>query len=195
MRNIELNELNLKNNCDEELFYQLFLKGLRDEINDEEVFKKPSKEYEIFYLNILGGKIILLKKYNIIKKDLEGQELYYDYSIAYEIYKYLTTIYDGIDDEKNEINELYKEERVELDKKIKKLKQKDDDIFEEKIKEYNIIANSNIYKEYLNLKDELNKVKKQNEELLIGKQKNSSKNKKGFFEKIYNILFRKRLSE
>lgn len=62
MRNVELNELNLKNDCDEEMFYQLFLKGLKTEIKENGIFKKPSKEYEIFYLNILGGKIILLKK-------------------------------------------------------------------------------------------------------------------------------------
>lgn len=61
MRNVELNELNLKNDCDEEMFYQLFLKGLKTEIKENGIFKKPSKEYEIFYLNILGGKIILLK--------------------------------------------------------------------------------------------------------------------------------------
>lgn len=44
------------------MFYQLFLKGLKTEIKENGIFKKPSKEYEIFYLNILGGKIILLKK-------------------------------------------------------------------------------------------------------------------------------------
>lgn len=79
MRNVELNELNLKNDCDEEMFYQLFLKGLKTEIKENGIFKKPSKEYEIFYLNILGGKIILLNKNNIIKEDLAEQELYYDY--------------------------------------------------------------------------------------------------------------------
>lgn len=194
MRNIELNELNLKNNCDKEMFYQLFLKGLKTEIKENEIFKKPSKEYEIFYLNILGGKIILLNKNNIIKEDLEGQELYYDYSIAYEIYKYLTIIYDGIEDEKNEINELYKEERIKLEEKIKNLKQKDNDIFEEKDIEYNIVVNSNVYKEYLQLKEEFEKIKCQNE-ALVEQLKNAPRNNIGFFEKIYNKLFRKRLSE
>lgn len=69
MRNVELNELNLKNDCNEEMFYQLFLKGLKTEIKENGIFKKPSKEYEIFYLNILGGKIILLNKNNIINKE------------------------------------------------------------------------------------------------------------------------------
>ena len=44
MRNVELNELNLKNDCDEEMFYQLFLKGLKTEIKENGIFKKPSKE-------------------------------------------------------------------------------------------------------------------------------------------------------
>ena len=75
-----------------------------------------------------------------------------DYSTAYEIYQCLTTIYDGINDEQNEINELYKEERIKLDEKIKSLRQKDEDLFEQKIKEYNIVVSSNVYKEYLQLK-------------------------------------------
>ena len=154
----------------------------------------PSKEYEIFYLNILGGKIILLNKNNIIKEDLAEQELYYDYSTAYEIYQCLTTIYDGINDEQNEINELYKEERIKLNEKIKSLRQKDEDLFEQKIKEYNIIVSSNVYKEYLQLKEEFEKIKCQNE-ALVEQLKNAPINNIGFFEKIYNKLFRKRLSE
>ena len=194
MRNVELNELNLKNDCDEEMFYQLFLKGLKTEIKENGIFKKPSKEYEIFYLNILGGKIILLNKNNIIKEDLAEQELYYDYSTAYEIYQCLTTIYDGINDEQNEINELYKEERIKLNEKIKSLRQKDEDLFEQKIKEYNIIVSSNVYKEYLQLKEEFEKIKCQNE-ALVEQLKTAPRNNIGFFEKIYNKLFRKRLSE
>ena len=194
MRNVELNELYLKNDCDEEMFYQLFLKGLKTEIKENGIFKKPSKEYEIFYLNILGGKIILLNKNNIIKEDLAEQELYYDYSTAYEIYQCLTTIYDGINDEQNEINELYKEERIKLNEKIKSLRQKDEDLFEQKIKEYNIIVSSNVYKEYLQLKEEFEKIKCQNE-ALVEQLKNAPRNNIGFFEKIYNKLFRKRLSE
>ncbi|WP_455938845.1 hypothetical protein [Gemella morbillorum] len=48
--------------------------------------------------------------------------MYYDYSTAYEIYQCLTTIYDGINDEQNEINELYKEERIKLNEKKSKTK-------------------------------------------------------------------------
>ena len=76
----------------------------------------------------------------------------------------------------------------------KSLRQKDEDLFEYKIKQYNIIVSSNVYKEYLQLKEKFEKIKCQNE-ALVEQLKNAPRNNIGFFEKIYNILFRKRLSE
>ena len=70
------------------------------------------KKYEIFWLNILGGKIILLNKKHIKNANFENQELYYDYNIAHKIYTLLSDIYDDIESEKQEINELYLNERL-----------------------------------------------------------------------------------
>lgn len=165
MRKVEFNELRLKNTYDEDAFFQFYLGNLQKELSKKDSFNKPTKQYEIFYLNILGGKIILLNKDYILKEDITNQELYYDYKIATEVYNYLLDIYDGIESEKNEVNELYKDERLKLDDKVNILRQKDDTIFAKALSEYNIIKNSKIYEEYINLKEENQKLKEQNEEL------------------------------
>lgn len=129
MRNIEFKELKVKDNYDEENFYQFYLKNLQEEITIQKTFKEPIKQYEIFYLNILGGKILLLDKDYIAKEDNTNQELYYNYDLAYKIYNYLLDIYDGIEDEKNEFNELYKNERLKINSNIEKIRKEDNDIY------------------------------------------------------------------
>lgn len=165
MRKVEFNELRLKNMYDEDAFFQFYLGNLQKELSKKDSFNKPTKQYEIFYLNILGGKIILLNKDYIQNEDTTNQELYYDYKIATEVYNCLLDIYDGIESEKNEINELYKEERLKIDDKVNKLRQKDNSIFNKALSEYNIIKNSRIYDEYIILKEENQRLKEQNEEL------------------------------
>ena len=105
MRNIEFKELKVKDTYDEENFYQFYLKNLQEEITTQKTFKEPIKQYEIFYLNILGGKILLLDKDYILKEDNTNQELYYNYNLAYKVYNYFLDISDGIDNEKNEFDE------------------------------------------------------------------------------------------
>ena len=117
MRKIEFNELKLKNRNGEETFYQSYLKNLPDNIKSDNTFHIPVKQYEIFYLNILGGKLILLNK-DYIDKDTTDSELFFDYSIAYKVYNLMLDIEDGIEDEKNEFNELYKEERLQKNNEI-----------------------------------------------------------------------------
>lgn len=139
MRKLEFNELKVKDTYDEETFYQYYLKNLQKEIKQEQTFKMPEKRYEIFYLNILGGKILLLNKDYLPKSDIDNQDLFYDYKIAYKIYNNWIDIYDGIENEQFEFNELYKDERLEKDANIQKLKQKDDEIFYNAMNEYNVI--------------------------------------------------------
>lgn len=165
MRKIEFNELKLKNTYDEDVFFQFYLENLQKELGKKDCFNKPTKQYEIFYLNILDGKIILLNKDYISNDDTTNQELYYDYKIATEVYNYLLDIYDGIESEKKEFNELYKTERLKIDDEINKLRKQDDTIFAKALSEYNIIKNSKIYDKYINLKEENEKLKEQNKEL------------------------------
>lgn len=193
MRKIEFSELKLKNTYDENTFYESYLKTLQRELVQDKSFEIPEKKYEIFYLNILGGKIVLLNKDYLQKDDIDNQELYFDYKTAYEIYNYLLDIYDGIEDEKFEFNELYKNERLEKDSKINKLKLKDNDLFNQAVNKYNIIKSSQIYTEYLKLIKENKQLKETNNEL-IDKINNNTKNENiGFFQKIINKFRTKKL--
>ena len=183
MRKIEFNELKLKTPCNEDAFFQIYLSNLQKELNEKASFELPTKKYEIFYLNILDGKIVLLNKYYVQNDDTTNQELYYDYKIAYEVYNNLLEIYDGIENESNEFNELYKNERLKKDSIIKELKKQDEEKFSKSVHEYTIIKNSQIYDEYIKLKEENKKLKEINEALST-KKSNTQKN--SFIKKIIN---------
>ena len=173
MRTIEFNELKLNDIKSEEQFYQNYLKNITNQIEENNVFHYPEKQYEIFYLNALDGKIILLDKNYINSNNSDGQEIFYDYSIAYKIYNIMLDIYEGIEDEKNEFNELYKIDRLELNEEIDSLKKQDEKIFQQKIEEYNIIINSFLYKEYIKIKEE-NKILKLKIDEFVKKTNNVS---------------------
>ena len=149
MRKIEFNELKLKNPYDEETFFQFYIENLSKESKDNSSIAPPSKQYEIFYLNILGGKLILLNTAYIKNNNYINRDLYFDYNIAFEIYNHLLDIYDGIESEMNEYNELYKGERLEIDNKINKLREKDNELFIKSL-------NNHSKKFYTNLEKRIN---------------------------------------
>ena len=195
MRRIEFNELKLKNINDGETFYQAYLKNLQDKVKSDNTLHPPVKQYEIFYLNILGGKLILLNKDYIIDKDNTDSELFFDYSIALKVYNLMLDIEDGIEDERNEFNELYKDERLQKNKEIEQLKKQDDILFNNKQLEYNSIINSDIYKNYSKLKEENEQLKLENERLKeeIKNFSIEQSNNIGFFQKLINRFKNRRL--
>ncbi len=190
MRKVEFSELKLKSIIDEEEFYKLYLDNLQSNFEHNDTFCVPNKQYEIIYLNILGGKIVLLNKDYIITTNIRGQELFFDYAIALKIYNCMLDINESIEDEKNEYNELYKEERLQKSEQIDILKKQDEEIFNKKQIEYNIIINSDIYKNYLELEKENEKLRFENKRLT--EQVNNSlivkKDKNSFLKNIINKL-------
>lgn len=195
MRTIQFNELKLKNIYDEETFYQAYLKNLQDNVKESNTLQIPVKQYEIFYLNILGGKIILLNKDYILNNDNTDSELFFDYSIALKVYNLMLDIEDGIEAEKNEFNELYKDERLQKSKEIEQLKEKDDILFKNKQIEYNSIINSDIYKNYSIIQEENKQLKLENERLKeeIKNISIEQSNNIGFFQKLINRFKNKKL--
>lgn len=165
MRNLDFSELNMNIQFNEEEFYDYYLKNLPKNLSKDTEFKMPNRKYEIFYLNILGGKIILLNKKYLPKTSKDNQYLYYDYKTAFTVYNYLVDIYDGIEKESYEFTELYKNERLDKDSKIIALKQKDDELFNNDMNEYNIIINSDIYINYWKLLEENKKLQDINSKL------------------------------
>lgn len=195
MRKIEFSELKLKNINNENEFYKFYLKTLEEKTDEKEKFEEPIKKYEICYLNILDGKIVLLNKKYIQKEESIEAETFYDYSIAYKVYNLILDIYESIEDEKNEFNELYKNERMQKGKEIIKLKQQDEELFKKSLEKYNIIINSEIYKRYLKLEEENKKLRIENNMLKEEYNSEIQKNKVGFFKKIINKFKNKRLTE
>lgn len=194
MRKIEFSELKLENVNDIDTFYQLYLETLNNDVKMNNSFDIPDKQYEIFYLDDLDGKIILLNKDYIQKDDTSNQELFYDYSIAFKVYNLMLDIYDGIDDEKNEFNELYKYERLNKDQEITELKKQDEILFSRALKIHEIIMDSEIYTKYLKLVEENEQLKKENMELKekVNTNLQLQNNDIGFFEKLMGKLKKKR---
>lgn len=195
MRKIEFSELKLRNIYEEKTFYQEYLKNLPNVINDDKVLNIPVKQYEIFYLNILGGKLILLNKDYIDNTDNTDSELFFDYSIAFKVYNLMLDIIDDIEDEKNEFNELYKNDRLQKSEEIEKLKKQDDEIYKIKQKEFEEEIYPDIYKNYLKLKDENEQLRFENEKLKeeIKNISITPNNNIGFFKSLINRLKNKRL--
>ena len=93
MRRIDVNRAKLKDYYDEERWYLQYLQNLKtNHINTS--IDKLEKQYEIFYYNILGGKIILLNKDFLPKGEEKNQDLFFDYKTAYKAYNYWLNIYD-----------------------------------------------------------------------------------------------------
>lgn len=190
MRIIKFNELNLKNINDVNVFYKYYLKTFQNETQKDSSFELPSKQYEIFSLEELDGKLFLLNKNFIKNDDNTNQELFYDYSIAFEIYNLFLDIYDGIEDEKNEFNELYLNERLDKNNQIEILKAEDESLYLKALEEYDIITNSQIYNDYLNLLKE-NEALKKEISLLQEKSSNNFKlqtTNNSLLEKIINKI-------
>ena len=174
MRKIEFSELRLKKIDNEETFYQSYLKNLPNNINIDNTLYNPVKQYEIFYLNILGGKLILLNKNYINSKEIDNSDLFFDYSIALKVYNLMLDIVNGIEDEKNEFNELYKNERLQKNEEIEKLKKEDEKLFQKKQDEYLKLENERLREEIKSISIEQN-------------------NNVGFFQRLINRFKNKRL--
>ena len=193
MRKVEFSELKLKDTSSEELFYQKYLKNLQDRIKESDEIQEPTKQYEIFDLNIFEGKIILLNKDYIVSQNESEALLFYDYEHALKVYKLLLDIEDGINDEQNEFNELYKEERLQKDKEIERIKEQDEKLYEEKKVEYNNVINSRLYKDWDNLREENERLRLENKRLKEEIDELKHKNNNIFLRKLINMLKNKRL--
>ena len=188
MRSIKYSELNLKNDIDEEDFYNQYLNSLNSEIQNDIVFKEPEKRFEIVQSDILDGKVLLLKSEYINSNSNIEKDIFYDYSIAFQVYNIILDIEEGLQVEEQSIDGLYEYQRTEYYKEIQKLKEMDEELLKKKKEEYDIIKNSNLYKEFCSLKQDYIKLEKENEELRNKIETKIAVKKVGFFEKIISFL-------
>lgn len=202
MRRVKFNELKIADIDNEEQFYQRYLRDVKTKrVESEESFKEPDRKYEIVYLDILGGKIILLEKKFIDSASDDKQMVFYDYSIAYKAFNIMMELKAVTEAERYEEKDLYEDEKSSLRDEIRMLKKEDNLAFSEKEKEYNFILNSPIYKEYSNLKENYEKLLYEynilqgkmrendilNNQLVIVQNQNQNE-KGGFIKKIMNKL-------
>ena len=126
---------------------------------------------------------------------MTNSELFFDYSIALKVYNLMLDIIDGIEAEGNEFNELYKNERLQKDKEIEQLKKQDNMLFQNKQDECNDVMNTDIYNNYLKLKEENKQLKIENEKLKeeIKKLSVEQYDNIGFFQRLINRFKNKRL--
>ena len=188
MRRIDFKDIRIKDIKDVDEFYKAYIERLPEEKEPEKDLLSPVKQYEIVELDHNGGVPILIDIDNILSFAGEGQEIFYDYKIAYKVYNLLLDIKDSIDSEKEEYPEIYDEERLNILAEIERLKIEDEELFKQKQEEYEIIINSEFFKDYLKIKSEVEKLKEENKELkerTVGETGIVLK-KEGFFQKFIN---------
>ena len=124
---------------------------------------QPSKKYEIFTLDTLGGKIFLTETSDLPAG--ENKELYYNFKIANNIYQKLIDIQDASFNEYEEVKELYEREILKNESEIEDLKLRDNELLKKDLEVYELISQTSLYENYQILnKDKENLVKK-NEQL------------------------------
>ena len=191
MRRINFNDIRVKDIKDVEEFYKAYIERLPEDKEQDTELMSPVKQYEIVELDVNGGVPVLIDIDNILSFAGEGQEIFYDYKIAYKVYNLLLDIKDSIEAEKEEYPEIYDEERLNILSQIERLKIEDEELFKQKQEEYEIIINSDFFKDYLAIKSEVEKLKEENKELkgrTVGETGIVLK-KEGFFHKFISKFF------
>lgn len=141
------------------------------ETNMPNVFEIPQKYFEIFLLNVNGGKTEILKTIHLING--ENKELYYKFEIASKIHELLIDIHDSSINEFPEIESLCRTEIIRKEDEIKTLKKQDEEAFEYDSRVYEMISNSSFKADFDKLQKEIEGYKKENKNLSINAQKNN----------------------
>ena len=118
--------------------------------------------------------------------DGNDKELYYNFDIANDVYLKMIDLNSSAFNDYEEVRFIYENEAIEKKKEISKLKIKDQELFENDVKSYEILSNTTIYENYRLLRSEREKLLKENGDLnsLIKK----------YNEKIYSLTKKLELS-
>ena len=172
--------LNNKNNEDEMQKFdekQIKIDAVKYFRNKDANLLSSENRIEIFTLDTLGGKTFLVEAASL--PDGKNRELYYDFDIANEIYQKMIDIKDSTCNDYEEVKYIYEREILQTESEISELKLKDNELFKEDIKAYNLISQTPLYENYLLL----NKDK----EHLIEENKNLNKIISEYNEKIRDL--------
>ena len=117
----------------------------------------PKKKYEIYKLIADGEKIFMID--TDFFPEAGEKEVYYDKEIAMKIYENMINLQDNVLNSFPDLMDFYQKEIEDIQAKIEKLKIEDENKYNEDLKYFKIIYDSNIFK---SLKQELEISKKEN---------------------------------
>ena len=140
--------------------YSMLLSSESDNIN---LLFQPSKRYEIFTLDTLGGKLFFTEASSL--PDGEDRDLYYSFEIANQIYQRMIDIQDSTFNDYEEVKYIYERDILQTESEISDLKIKDNEAFERDINAYNLISQTPLYENYQLLNKDKEHLAAENENL------------------------------
>lgn len=159
---IKFDEEQIENNAIK-YFRNKYSTLLSSENNNINLLFQPNKRFEIFRLDILGGKTFLAEASSL--PDGEDRDLYYSFEIANKIYQKIIDIQDSTFNDYEEVKYIYEREISQIENEISDLKIKDNEEFEKDMDAYNLISKTSFYENYQLLNKDKEHLVAENEKL------------------------------
>lgn len=140
--------------------YTMLLASKSNNIN---LLFQPNKEFEIFTLDVFGGKVFLIEASSL--PDGDNRDLYYNFEIANQVYQKTIDIQDCTFNDYEEVKDIYEREISQIESEISDLKIKDNEEFQKDMNAYNLISQTPLYDNYRLLNRDKEKLVKENENL------------------------------
>ena len=165
MRTLKINDIGISGSKNDIMKYlkSEYYKLLSLENEDTKLLYQPYKSFEIFNLDVYGGKTFLADVSNL--PDGEDRELFYDFNIANKIYKKIIDIKDSAFNEYEEVQYIYENDILKNESEIIDLKLIDNKKYENDMQAYNIISQTDLYKKFQLLNEDKNYLLTENEKL------------------------------
>lgn len=152
---------------DNEKFNHYVIKYCRNQYNELvskkdyiiDLLNKPLKRFEIFSLDVYGGKKVLLLTSNL--PNGKEKDLYYNFDNANKVYQNLIDIKDIMFNEYDEVQEIYINDILKIENEIKKLKEHDEELYIDDVKKHDIVCKTSLYENCLELRKSLHEQNKQ----------------------------------
>lgn len=131
--------------------------------NNINLLFKPNKEFEIFTLDVFGGKVFLAETSSL--PDGDNRDLYYRFEIANQVYQKTIDIQDSTFNDYEDVKYIYEREILQIENEICDLKIKDNEEFERDMNAYKLISQTPLYNNYQLLNKDKEKLVEENENL------------------------------
>lgn len=131
--------------------------------NNIDLLFQPNKEFEIFTLDVLGGKVFLIEASSL--PDGDNRDLYYNFENANQVYQKTIDIQDSTFNDYEDVKYIYEREILQTENEISDLKIKDNEEFEKDMNAYNLISQTPLYDNYQLLSRDKEKLAEENENL------------------------------